>query len=49
MSANDDCDAGQAALLATAVEIGGKAIDVLLARFDDTMAGKSVSSIQSMK
>lgn len=33
----------------SAVEIGGKAIDVLLARFDDTMAGKSVSSIQSMK
>lgn len=33
----------------SAIEIGSKAVDVLLARFDDTMAGKSVSSIQSMK
>jgi hypothetical protein len=33
----------------SAIEIGGKAVDVLLARFDDTMAGKSVSSMQSMK
>ncbi|HTN94816.1 MAG TPA: hypothetical protein VMJ33_09560 [Gallionella sp.] len=33
----------------SAVEIGGKAVDVLLARLDDTMAGKEVSSIQSFK
>ena len=33
----------------SAIEIGGKAVDVLLARFDDTMAGKEVSSIQSFK
>lgn len=33
----------------SAVEIGGKAVDILLARFDDTMAGKKVSSIQSVK
>lgn len=33
----------------SAVEIGGKAVDVLLARFDDTMAGKKVSSFQSLK
>src|SRR3990170_1537149 len=33
----------------SAVEIGGKAVDVLLARFDDTMAGKKVSSMQSVK
>lgn len=33
----------------SAVEIGGKAVDVLLARFDDTMAGRDVSSIQSLK
>ncbi|HEX2531983.1 MAG TPA: hypothetical protein VHK70_11035 [Burkholderiaceae bacterium] len=33
----------------SAVEIGGKAVDVLLARFDDTIAGKSVSRIQSVK
>lgn len=33
----------------SAVEIGGKAVDVLLARFDDTMAGRNVSSIQSLK
>jgi hypothetical protein len=34
---------------ASAIEIGGKAVDVLLARLDDTMAGKKVSSIQSVK
>ncbi|MEO8331205.1 MAG: hypothetical protein ABI479_02130 [Gallionella sp.] len=33
----------------SAVEIGGKAVDVLLARFDDTMAGKESSMFQSMK
>lgn len=33
----------------SAVEIGGKAVDVLLARFDDTMAGKAVDRIQSVK
>lgn len=33
----------------SAVEIGGKAVDVLLARLDDTLAGKKVSSIQSVK
>jgi hypothetical protein len=33
----------------SAIEIGGKAVEVLLARFDDTMAGKEVSSIQSVK
>ncbi len=33
----------------SAIEIGGKAADVLLARFDDTMAGKEVSSFQSVK
>ncbi len=33
----------------SAIEIGGKAVDVLLARFDDTMAGKEVSSFQSVK
>lgn len=33
----------------SAVEIGGKAVDVLLARFNDTMAGKEVSSFQSVK
>ena len=33
----------------SAVEIGGKAVDVLLARFDDTMAGKEVSGFQSVK
>lgn len=33
----------------SAVEIGGKAMDVLLARFDDTMAGKTVDRIQSVK
>lgn len=33
----------------SAIEIGGKAVDVLLARFDDTMAGKSVSFMQSVK
>lgn len=33
----------------SAIEIGGKAVEVLLARFNDTMAGKKVSSMQSMK
>jgi|GEM_PF-2559982 len=33
----------------SAVEIGGKAVDVLLARFDDTMAGKKTSMMQSFK
>ena len=33
----------------SAVEIGGKAVDVLLARLDDTMAGREVSSIQFAK
>jgi hypothetical protein len=33
----------------SALEIGGKAVDVLLARFDDTMAGNKVSMFQSMK
>jgi hypothetical protein len=33
----------------SAVEIGGKAVDVLLARFDDTISGKSTSMFQSMK
>jgi hypothetical protein len=32
-----------------AIEIGSKAIDVLLARLDDTLSGKGTSSIQSMK
>lgn len=33
----------------SAVEIGGKAVDMLMARFDDTLAGKDVSSVQSYK
>lgn len=33
----------------SAVEIGGKAVDVLVARLDDTMAGREVSRIQSVK
>jgi hypothetical protein len=33
----------------SAVEIGAKAVDMLMARFDDTMAGKEVSSFQSYK
>ncbi len=33
----------------SAIEIGGKAADILLARLDDTMAGKEVSRIQSVK
>lgn len=33
----------------SAVKIGGQAVDVLLARFDDTIAGREVSSIQSVK
>ncbi len=33
----------------SAVEIGGKAVDVLLARFDDTISGKETSMFQSMK
>lgn len=32
-----------------AIEIGGKAIEVLLARLDDTLAGKGSSSVQGMK
>ena len=33
----------------SALEIGGKAMDVLLTRLDDTIAGREVSSIQSSK
>lgn len=33
----------------SAITMGGKAIEVLLARFDDTIAGNQVSSIQFMK
>ena len=33
----------------SAVEIGGKAVDVLLARLDDTIAGKPVERIQRIK
>ena len=33
----------------SAVEIGGKAVDVLLARLDDTMAGRGTSGIQFAK
>ena len=33
----------------SAITIGGKAIDVLLTRFDDTIAGNKVSGIQFMK
>lgn len=33
----------------SAIEIGGKAVDVLLARLDDTIAGREVSSMQSVK
>jgi hypothetical protein len=33
----------------SAIEIGGKAVDVLLARFDDTMAGNKTSMMQSVK
>lgn len=33
----------------SAVEIGGKAVDVLLARFDDTLSGKGTSMFQSFK
>jgi hypothetical protein len=33
----------------SAIEIGGKTADVLLARFDDTMAGKETSMFQSVK
>jgi hypothetical protein len=33
----------------SAIEIGSKAADVLLARFDDTMAGKETSMFQSVK
>lgn len=33
----------------SAVEIGEKAMDVLLARLDDTLAGREVSKIQSVK
>ncbi len=33
----------------SAIDIGGKAVNVLLARFNDTMTGKEVSAMQSMK
>lgn len=33
----------------SAVEIGGKAVNVLLARFDDALAGKDVERVQSLK
>lgn len=33
----------------SAVEIGGKAVDVLLARFDDAIAGREVARVQSVK
>ncbi|GAC1529663.1 MAG: hypothetical protein NVS2B4_08120 [Ramlibacter sp.] len=33
----------------SAVEIGAKAVDILLARFEDTMAGRSVNRLQSVK
>lgn len=33
----------------SAIEIGNKAVDVLLARFDDTMSGKSSNMFQSLK
>ncbi len=33
----------------SAVEIGAKAVDVLLARFDDALAGKDVERVQSLK
>ena len=33
----------------SAIDIGGKAVDVLLARLDDTMAGKETSVFQSAK
>ncbi|MEW6645913.1 MAG: hypothetical protein AB1450_01775 [Pseudomonadota bacterium] len=33
----------------SAIEIGAKAVTVLMARFDDTMAGKEVSSMQRIK
>lgn len=33
----------------SAVQIGGKAVDVLLARFEDTLAGKEVERVQSIK
>lgn len=33
----------------SAIEIGAKAVDVLMTRLDDTLAGREVSSIQSVK
>lgn len=33
----------------SAIQIGSKAVDVLLARFDDTMSGKETSMFQSVK
>jgi len=33
----------------SAIEIGGKAVDVLVSRFNDTIEGKQVSFMQSMK
>lgn len=42
-------DTGFEKLHPSAVEIGGKAVDVLLSRFNDTMAGKETSRFQSVK
>lgn len=42
-------DTGFEKLHPSAIEIGGKAVDVLLARFDDTLAGKKTSMMQSVK
>jgi hypothetical protein len=36
-------------LYPSAIEIGGKAVDILLARFNDMIAGKEISRIQSIK
>jgi hypothetical protein len=33
----------------SAIEMGAKAVDVLLARFDDTLAGRQVDRVQSVK
>ena len=42
-------DTGFEKLHPSAIEIGGKAVDVLLSRFNDTMAGKETSRFQSVK
>lgn len=42
-------DTGFEKLHPSAVEIGGKAVDVLLARLDDTLTGKETSMFQSVK